>query len=363
VKSADSGASGDPPGGVAGAPDAGFDRGSDPRRRGRFAHVFGALDLGTNNCRLLVARPTPLGFRIVDSFSRIVRLGEGLGATGALSEAAIDRTLAALQVCAEKIRRNNVTRWRAVATEACRRASNCADFVARAKAASGLDIDIIATAEEVRLAQQGCAPLLDYEHRFALIFDIGGGSTELMWLKLDRNRAPHLIDWLSLPVGVVNLTERYKPADGNLVAYEAMIADVRERIEPFGERHGLAGHAAAGGVQMLGTSGTVTTVAAVALNLTHYDRNAVDGQWLNFPAAVAAGRRLAAMPVAQRQANPCIGVGRADLIVAGCAILEAIHGCWPAAHVRVADRGVREGILFELMRDADRDGRRVRPGT
>jgi exopolyphosphatase / guanosine-5'-triphosphate,3'-diphosphate pyrophosphatase len=330
----------------------------DGQRRGRFAHVFGALDLGTNNCRLLVARPTRLGFRIVDSFSRIVRLGEGLGASGALSEAAIVRTLAALQVCAEKIRRNNVTSLRAVATEACRRASNCGEFTARVKAGTGLDIEIIPTAEEARLAQQGCAPLLDFECRHALIFDIGGGSTELMWLKLDRNRAPHQVDWLSLPVGVVNLTERYKPADGSLAAYEAMIADVRERLLPFGERHGLAALAAAGQVQMLGTSGTVTTIAALSLDLPHYDRSVVDGCWLDFPEAVAAGRRLAEMSLSERVASPCIGVGRADLIVAGCAILDAIHGCWPAAHVRVADRGVREGILYELMRAADRDRRR-----
>lgn len=328
------------------------------RGLGRFGHVFAALDLGTHNCRLLVAKPTVSGFRVIDAFSRVVRLGEGLGASGALSETAMLRTLSALKICAQKMAQRGVTRARAVGTEACRQAANRAEFLDRAQAQTGIAIEVISSGEEANLALSGCAPLLDYEHSHALVFDIGGGSTELMWLKLERHRAPSLIDCVSLPCGVVSLTERWDPAQDSQRRYEAVVAELSAMLADFEARHGLAAEVARGRVQMLGTSGTVTTLAAVLMDLPRYDRSAVDGRWLDFADAIQVAREIAAMSAEERAAHACIGLDRADLMIAGCAIVDAIFRAWPAAHLRVADRGVREGMLNELMRAADREGRR-----
>ena len=321
--------------------------------RGRWAHRYAALDLGTNNCRLLVAKPAPDGFQIIDAFSRIVRLGEGVGATGRLSEAAMRRTIGALKVCAKKIRRHRVTRARTVATHACRRADNCDEFLARVKAETGIELDIISTQEEARLALNGCASLLDFTSRRALVFDIGGGSTELVWLSLEGRAAPEVIAWTSLGCGVVTLAEQYGTGLIPPDIYGAMLGHVDEMLRPFERAHGLSAHVAAGEVQMLGTSGTVTTVAGVHLELPRYDRAKVDGVWISLGEIRKVAHRLAAMSYRARAAHPCIGRGRADLVVAGCAVLEAIMGAWPADRVRVADRGMREGMLRVLIREAD----------
>lgn len=335
---------------------------SDPKSAakpssGRQGHVFGALDLGTNNCRLLIARPAPMGYRIIDSFSRIVRLGEGLAQSGRLSPAAIERTLAALKICADKISQRRVSRWRWVATEACRQASNGPEFLERVKRETGLALDVISAEQEARYALTGCESLLDYEHDHALMFDVGGGSTELMWLKLASNREPKLLAWTSLPCGVVTLSERFG-AESTDASYQAMVEEARQLLRPFEAKHGIAGAAAQGKVLMLGTSGTVTTVAGVMLDLARYDRDIVDGCWISPEDIHVTARKLASWSLAERKAHPCIGEGRADLVVAGCAIVEAIYLTWPAPRIRVADRGVREGILQELMRASDR-GRRA----
>ena len=311
--------------------------------------TFAALDLGTNNCRLLIARPLGRSFRVVDAFSRIVRLGEGLASSGLLSEAAMARTIAALQVCAQKITRRGVTHARHVATDACRRAANCDLFLHRVREETGLDIEIISSAEEALLAFKGCAPLLSLRQPRALVFDIGGGSTELGWLRLRPNRPPQILDSLSIPVGVVNLTERYGGGRIAPEVYNTMVADVTERLREFAAANGSDGRVARGAVQMLGTSGTVTTLAGVQLGLPRYDRSVVDGCHLQFDDIRRISRDLAARTCEERSANPCIGPERADLVVAGCAILEAICGLWPVGRLRVADRGVREGILANLI--------------
>ncbi len=312
----------------------------------RRAPTFAALDLGTNNCRLLVATPAPGGFRVVDAFSRIVRLGEGMGTSGVLSEAAMERTIDALKVCAAKIRRQGVARARMVATEACRRADNCQDFVDRTRRATGLELEIITSGEEARLSLTGCAPLLDASRPWALVFDIGGGSTELSWARLVEGR-PEVAGCISLPLGVVTLGERFP--HGCPKGYADMVAEVSALLDPFDAEHGISATLAGGGVQMLGSSGTVTTLAGVHLDLPRYDRNQVDGYRLAFEAIEAVTRRIAAMPIGERERHPCIGRERADLVLAGCAILEAICRRWPVGMVRVADRGVREGILLALM--------------
>ncbi len=314
---------------------------------------YAAIDLGTNNCRLLIAKPSADGFIVVDAFSRIVRLGEGLASSGRISDAAIDRAIAALSVCADKLRRRHVTLARSVATEACRRASNGAEFIQRVYRETGIALDIISAQEEARLAVLGCHALLEPGDGPALIFDIGGGSTELVLVDAHGDGAPRIVDWVSAPWGVVSLTESEAfdhddPAE-RLAAYGRMRARVSEAFLPLARRLPRD----AQGIRLLGTSGTVTTLASLHLNLPRYDRQAIDGLIVPCESMRAISDRLSGMALAERQKLPCIGTERADLVVAGCAILESILDIWPAQRLGVADRGIREGILRGLM---DRDG-------
>ncbi len=318
--------------------------------------TFGALDLGTNNCRLLIARPDGDDFIIVDAYSRIVRLGEGMNASGRLSEAAMDRALAALSVCAEKLRRRRVLLSRSVATEACRRADNGADFVERVREETGIVLDIISPAEEARLAVLGCHQALSKGNGNgpALIFDIGGGSTELV-LVGECDGEPEILEWMSVPWGVVSLTEaeRYEDAGEpvRLAAFEAMRGRVRSAFATFAER--IARHFPGGRpdtLRLLGTSGTVTTLASLHLELSSYDRSRVDGLNVATSDLRAISLRLARMSLHDRALLPCIGQERADLVVSGCAVLEEICTIWPAERLDVADRGIREGVLRQLMR-------------
>ncbi len=309
-----------------------------------------ALDLGTNNCRLLIARPEGDAFVIVDAFSRIVRLGEGLTATGELSHAAIERTISALSVCADKLRKRRVVLARSVATEACRQARNGKEFVARVQRETGIMLDIIPPREEARLAVLGCQALLEPGDGPAMIFDIGGGSTELVLLDGDGDQL-RIIDWLSAPHGVVSLAEvvagHKEGPEGRAAAYAEMLRRMREAFAGFAARlpKGVP-------VRLLGTSGTVTTLASVHLGLPRYDRQAVDGLIVPAAAMRDISRRLSTMSIEERMALPCIGDERADLVVAGCAILDSILDIWPADRLGVADRGIREGILRALIDSA-----------
>ena len=323
-----------------------------PRRNPRY---FAALDLGTNNCRLLIARPANAGFRVVDAFSRIVRLGEGLAGTGALSVAAMARTLDALKVCAGKIALRDATTGRYVATEACRRAANCEEFLARVREEVGIEIEIISNGEEARLVVSGCAPLLDPRTPYAIVFDIGGGSTEVIFVRLSRPherrlRRPQIVGSVSLPFGVVTLTDRYGGIEVSPAAYRTMVAETAAALVPFERSHRILRQIAAGRVQMLGSSGTVTTLAGIHLALPRYTRALVDGSMLTFDQITEISAHLAGLDLAGRAANPCVGRERADLVLSGCAILDGICATWPVGRLRVADRGVREGILFDLMR-------------
>jgi exopolyphosphatase / guanosine-5'-triphosphate,3'-diphosphate pyrophosphatase len=315
--------------------------------------TYAALDLGTNNCRLLVARPSGEGFRVVDAFSRIVRLGEGVSLSGRLSEAAIARALAALAICRSKMKNKGVTRARLIATEACRAAENGPAFLDRVSAELGLALEIIDRETEACLAATGCTPLIDPEAEGVVLFDIGGGSSELVRLaRPQRGRGgpplPQIRGWISVPHGVVTLAERYGGITVTRTIYEAMVAEISALIAPFVSAHAAPDIAA---IHMLGTSGTVTTIAGVHLNLKRYDRNRVDGCWMNEGEISAVVERLLMMSYEDRVASPCIGAERADLVLAGCAILEAIRRAFPCPRLRVADRGLREGMLVQMMRD------------
>ncbi len=322
-------------------------------RHVRERRAYAAIDLGTNNCRLLIAKPSADGFIVVDAFSRFVRLGEGLASSGRISDAAIERAIAALTICAEKLRRRHVTLARSVATEACRRASNGAEFIQRVYRETGIALDIISAQEEARLAVLGCHALLEPGDGPALIFDIGGGSTELVLVDAHGDGTPSIVDWVSAPWGVVSLTESepFDHADPSerLAAYARMRTRVADAFAPLARRLPRD----ADGIRLLGTSGTVTTLASLHLQLPRYDRQAIDGLIVPSDAMRNISSRLSGMSLAERQKLPCIGTERADLVVAGCAILESILDIWPAERLGVADRGIREGILRGLM---DRDG-------
>jgi exopolyphosphatase / guanosine-5'-triphosphate,3'-diphosphate pyrophosphatase len=324
--------------------------------------VYGALDLGTNNCRLLLARPSRRGFRVVDAYSRIIRLGEGVTQSGVLSEAAMARTIDALKVCASKIRRYGVVRSRLVATEACRVASNGEAFLQRVHDEVGLKLEMLSRRDEARLAVAGCASLIDVTTDFALVFDIGGGSSELIWLDLTKRAKPWrpafastmeaddaMIAWTSLPVGVVTLAETFGGREVTPAVFEAMVDHVAAMLTQFEAQHAITERITGRKVHLLGTSGTVTTVAGIQMKLKRYDRAAVDGSWLKVLEAQAVTYDLLARTYEQRVAEPCIGRDRADLVLAGCAILEALLRQWPCENLRVADRGLREGILTTLM--------------
>jgi exopolyphosphatase / guanosine-5'-triphosphate,3'-diphosphate pyrophosphatase len=322
------------------------------------AAIYGALDLGTNNCRLLLARPSvaAAGFEVVDAYSRIVRLGEGVLSTGRLSDEAVDRTIKALRVCSNKLKWWNVRRARLIATEACRMASNGGEFISRVKDELGLELEIIDRETEANLAAAGASPLICGEARTVLVFDIGGGSTEILWLNVSNGRY-RIGDWTSLPAGVVTVAERFGGKTVNADNFAAMREHVHGLARPFADRLMNGRSAASLPDHLLGTSGTVTTVCGIHLNLRRYDRARVDGSWINGSDVARVTQELLSMSYEERAASPCVGPERADLVLAGCAILEEIRAIWPAERIRVADRGLREGILTSLMMEDGYDGR------
>jgi exopolyphosphatase/guanosine-5'-triphosphate,3'-diphosphate pyrophosphatase len=333
---------------------------------GREPPLYGALDLGTNNCRLLIARPARDGFRVVDSFSRIVRLGEGLSRTGRLDDAAMERAYEALVLCGERVAKKGVesARLMAVATQACRQADNGAAFIERVREGTGLRLRIIDPIEEARLAVEGCLNLFDNRAEAVLVVDVGGGSTELSWLK--RSGAAFVLEgWMSAPVGVVTLAERHpepdSPAMGALLPwYEAMVADMGEALSLAPVDPALREVFAAGRAHLVGTSGAITSLAGIHLGLRRYQRNLVDGLWMTRGDCEKAAERLIQLGPDGRAAESCIGPDRADLVLAGAAIMEAVQRAWPSERVRVADRGLREGLLLQRMREDRRPRRRRR---
>lgn len=325
---------------------------------------YAALDLGTNNCRLLIATPAPSGFRVVEAYSRIVRLGEGLTQSGRLSEAAMERALAALKVSAEKVRRRRVVRFRAIATQACRIAGNGPAFVERVASETGVRLQVISPQEEARLSVTGCLNLLDRTQDAALVVDVGGGSTELSWVDLREappTGMPPVRAWLSIPIGVVTLAERFPEGEAATDAwFRTMVETVKAELVAFTRAEPMRPIFEADRAHLVGTSGAITSLAGLHLELPRYDRSRVDGIWMTRDQCDAAAGRLLALNARERADQPCIGPDRADLVLAGAAILQAVQEHWPCSRVRVADRGLREGILLSLMSDRGPRRRRKR---
>ncbi len=330
-----------------------------PRRRRRKPQYYGAIDLGTNNCRLLIARSMPDGFKVVDSYSKVVRLGAGLSSTGLLSDKSMDMAVEAIGVCAAKMKRKNVTRWRCIATQACRAAGNGDEFLSRVKKETGLTFETISPRVEARLSVMGVLNIIDKSKDIALVIDIGGGSTELSWVDVRKLRAgdgsarlhrPPIAAWVSLPIGVVNLSEMY-PEDHDNQAdwYAEMKAHVLDEIKKQDRDKQFTNTFKEGRGHMVGTSGTVTSLASVLMELPFYQRDKIDGIWVDGPAIMNTAKKLAEMSYVDRQLVPCIGDDRASMITAGCAILEVVSELWPSQKIRVADRGLREGLLMGQM--------------
>lgn len=344
------------------------------------APLYAALDLGTNNCRLMIAAHANGQFRIIEAFSRIVRLGEGLSQNGQLQERAIERAVAALKICAEKITRRQVVKVRAVATQACRIARNGQAFIRRVEAETGLKLQLITPEEEARLSVIGCASLLDAPAKAAIVLDVGGGSTEISWVELGTPKAPqeaapirgarHGLNvsarppapkyWISIPTGVVTLAERFpEPANGDKqLWFDAMTADVESALASFRAPEVLRPHFDAQDAYIVGTSGAITSLAGLHLRLERYDRSRVDGLWMSDVECRDVIERLLIMGPEGREAEACIGRDRADLVLAGAAILQAVQNLWPCQRLRVADRGLREGLLLSMVRKKPRRRRR-----
>ena len=319
------------------------------------APLYAALDLGTNNCRLLMAaRNHDGGLRVVDAYSRIVRLGEGLAHTGRLSEGAMARAYQALTACAQRIEARSPIAVGCVATQACRAAANGQVFLNRVEKDLGLKFDVITPEEEARLSVLGCGSLLEPDAEHAMIVDIGGGSTEMSWVVPSEVKqsglTPPILSWGTCPLGVVTLAEDDPEPDTNKEAwYEALVTRLTDTIAGVGQSQHLREAFAQGRGDIIGTSGTVTSLAGVFLDLPRYNRARVDGMWFDVNDCRATIAKLLAQTREQRAENACIGKDRADLVVIGGAILDAVLRVWPAKRIRVADRGLREGVLMRLM--------------
>ncbi|UAB90329.1 Ppx/GppA family phosphatase [Ruegeria sp. SCSIO 43209] len=331
--------------------------------------LYAALDLGTNSCRMLIAQPKGSGFHVVDSFSKSVQLGAGLERTGRLSRASMARTVQALRICQQKLKRNKVKRMRLIATEACRRAKNSRDFIRQVKRETGLTLDIIQPEEEARLAVISCAPLVSTKTEQLLVVDIGGGSTELVWIDISsvprRDRpaaimrlhngfhtpespfpAAKVVDWISVPLGVATLRDQFNDVEDDAARFALMSWFFEENLADFAP---YKDEQAREGFQIVGTSGTVTTVAASHLGLKRYDRTKVDGLRMTSDQIDKVIRGYLELGPRGRRRDPRIGEDRQALIMSGSAILQALLRCWPTDRLSVADRGLREGLLYAQM--------------
>ena len=331
--------------------------------------LYAALDLGTNSCRMLIAQPQGAQFHVVDSFSKSVQLGQGLEASGRLGRQAMARTIHALHVCRSKLERHGVTRARMVATEACRRAVNGAEFMGSVRRETGLALEVITPEEEARLAVVSCAPLVSTRTEQLLVVDIGGGSTELVWIDLskvppaERPRAimrlhkgfvsepgpfaaARVVDWISIPLGVATLRDQFDDVSDDAARFALMSWFFEQELEDFAPYNSDQTRE---GFQVIGTSGTVTTLAASHLGLRRYDRSKVDGLRMTSDQIDKVIEEYLRLGPEGRRHDPRIGRDRQALIMSGAAILQALLRSWPTDRLSVADRGLREGLLYAQM--------------
>lgn len=310
-----------------------------------------ALDLGSNTCRLIIAEVFPDGaFENVEVFSRIVRLGENLSQSNKLQSAAIERAVGALRICSRKIDEHRPLLVRCVATEACRRAQNADYFKKLVRQETKLRLEIIDPNEEAELCLKGCETLLNPRIPYGVVFDIGGGSSEVMWVKLHEGGDAELLEFISLPFGVVGLSETYGTYTG--VVFDDIVHSISDSLKGFHAYADICSLIQENKVQMVGCSGTATTIAALKLNLKAYDREVIDGTIIEQKDIEGIKDLLCAMTPSERAAHPCIGSGRSDLVIPGLSIFAGIYDAFPVSEICVADRGVRDGIIAQLTHEA-----------
>lgn len=311
---------------------------------------YAAIDLGTNSCRLVIAQPTPSSFKVVETFSKITRLGEGIINGNMLAKTAIKRTVSALKVCSAIMNEYQpMIRSRFVATAACRRALNCQEFEKIVKRETKLNMEVISSKEEARLAVVGCMPLLSRTIKRALVFDIGGGSTEISLARITESGKTYIEGFVSLPYGVVTISEAFPAHDMTKLAYDTIIERTHKILREFEDKYKITEAIRNQEIQVIGTSGTVTVLGAVHLGLPRYNRAAVDGISLSGEELDKVIKRIKNMEHEGRCKHSCIGKTKADLTISGCAIVEALCSFWPILEVTIADRGIREGILLDMM--------------
>jgi len=298
--------------------------------------VVAAIDCGTNSTRLLVTD----GSRAVERLMRITRLGEGVDGTGRLSPDAIARTVSVLREFRSAMDRDGVQAVRMSATSAVRDASNREQFMAAAEDVVGIRPEVLSGMEEGRLAFAGATAELDPSNGPFLVVDIGGGSTELV---VGRDEP---VGVESMDVGCVRITEKFLHHDPpRPEELSDALMEVRDQLEDAVRAVPELNDAQ----QMIGLAGTVTTVAAVELGLTEYDRDRIHHFWLTRAAAEDVFRTLATESRAARLGNPGLEEARADVIVGGCVVLVAVLRYFDLSGCLVSESDILDGLASSLL--------------
>jgi exopolyphosphatase/guanosine-5'-triphosphate,3'-diphosphate pyrophosphatase len=316
--------------------------------------------------------------KVIDSFAKIISLGEGIKQTGVLSEEAIERTIVALRACKKKLDSHRIYKMRAVATEACRQASNTKSLIERVNSEIGVDLEVISPQEEARLVLKGCSGVISDEKNYGILMDIGGGSTEVVWLKINKGMTRptiSVIDSISLPFGVVTISDTYTHSKNNQEIYTVLRKNILSTIDTFMKKNNIRTNFSKGDVQVITSSGTTTTLGSLTLGLSTYDRSSVDGKDFSSKKIVEVGEELLSRYLSSTPTTVKLGkeknfitnkffdhvldksseefkifaYNRMGLLAAGVVIINSILESIGDCLVRIADRGVREGILYDLM--------------
>lgn len=316
------------------------------------AEYLAAIDLGTRNCRLIIAKHHGGQIEIVDLFSRFVCLGEGVAQSRRLGRKAMERTITVLKQCAKRLSHYPNVVFSGVTTDAVRRAENAQSFLRRVARETGLKLEMIDEKEEAYYEVLGCARVLDMRKKRHIIFDIGGGSSEIILCSLDQEKRVRIDEMLSLPYGVVNLYESVDKL--TFTSYTSIVEEVQNLCRRFLVAHlGDLASQDVSAFQVIGTSGTTTTVAAMHHNLKMYDRERVDGTSLCFEDVQKVIHYVQSLSPAERRSNAFCGHVEDDLVLTGFAILEGILRAVPCMYFTVTDAGVRDGLIRTLAYGAD----------
>lgn len=310
---------------------------------------FAAIDLGSRNCRTIVGCQSKAGaFEYIETYSKSVSLADGVAASKKLSRKSMDRTIEALAFCSKVLSRYAGLTYLAVATDAMRRAENASVFIKRVKRELGLIISIITPQEEAYYAALGCIEVLSLETEIFVVFDIGGGSSEIALCRQKSDKDIELIDSLSIPYGVINLLESKDHL--TFSGYSNLVQKISDLSRDFLNQYATTLDFV-NNFQCIGTSGTTTTVAALNMNLRFYDREKINDSILQFSEILKTVHYVQSLSEDERKLHPYISQSNEDLVLGGLTILEGIVRGLPASTITVTDRGVRDGVVYALTHD------------